>query len=122
MVTITGDERGAGTDANVFVTLFGEYGITPKVHLASKYDSSPLLFGTLDVGRLKLNVVLFCLFSHSTEKRYLVRLASTISTLCCAVVALPRLHELVAMDDCVRLNLYINKTLVKYWSTYTVDQ
>lgn len=37
VVTITGDERGAGTDANVFITLFGEYGITPKVHLASKY-------------------------------------------------------------------------------------
>lgn len=37
VVTITGDERGAGTDANVFVTLYGEYGITPKVHLASKW-------------------------------------------------------------------------------------
>ncbi|MED6234118.1 Lipoxygenase y domain-containing protein 1, partial [Ataeniobius toweri] len=36
VVTITGDERGAGTDANVFITLFGEYGITPKIHLASK--------------------------------------------------------------------------------------
>ncbi|KAM7415994.1 hypothetical protein PAMA_018188 [Pampus argenteus] len=36
VVTITGDERGGGTDANVFVTLFGDYGITPKVHLASK--------------------------------------------------------------------------------------
>lgn len=36
VVTITGDERGAGTDANVFVTLFGDYGNTPKVHLASK--------------------------------------------------------------------------------------
>uniref|UniRef100_A0A3Q4HDX9 Lipoxygenase homology PLAT domains 1b n=1 Tax=Neolamprologus brichardi TaxID=32507 RepID=A0A3Q4HDX9_NEOBR len=35
VVAITGDERGAGTDANVFITLFGEYGITPKVHLAS---------------------------------------------------------------------------------------
>ncbi|KAG5834328.1 hypothetical protein ANANG_G00260370, partial [Anguilla anguilla] len=34
VVTITGDVRGAGTDANVFVTLFGEYGTTPKVHLA----------------------------------------------------------------------------------------
>ncbi|XP_056889256.1 lipoxygenase homology domain-containing protein 1 [Takifugu flavidus] len=42
VVTITGDERGAGTDANVFVTLFGEYGITPKVHLASKYDFPPI--------------------------------------------------------------------------------
>ncbi|XP_061879941.1 lipoxygenase homology domain-containing protein 1-like [Entelurus aequoreus] len=38
VVTITGDERGAGTDANVFVTLFGEFGITPKVHLASNTE------------------------------------------------------------------------------------
>ncbi|KAG7237555.1 hypothetical protein INR49_032172, partial [Caranx melampygus] len=38
VVTITGDERGAGTDANVFVTLFGEYGITPKIHLASNTE------------------------------------------------------------------------------------
>ncbi|KAM4615981.1 lipoxygenase homology domain-containing protein 1 [Polymixia lowei] len=38
VVTITGDERGAGTDANVFITLFGEYGITPKVHLASNTE------------------------------------------------------------------------------------
>lgn len=36
VVTITGEVAGAGTDANIFVTLFGEYGITPKVHLASK--------------------------------------------------------------------------------------
>lgn len=36
VVTITGDVKGAGTDANVFVTLFGDYGVTPKVHLASK--------------------------------------------------------------------------------------
>uniref|UniRef100_A0A8C5H6N3 Lipoxygenase homology domain-containing protein 1-like n=1 Tax=Gouania willdenowi TaxID=441366 RepID=A0A8C5H6N3_GOUWI len=28
--------RGAGTDANVFITMFGDYGITPKVHLTSK--------------------------------------------------------------------------------------
>ncbi|XP_060929737.1 lipoxygenase homology domain-containing protein 1-like [Limanda limanda] len=36
VVTVTGDVKGAGTDANVFVTLFGEFGVTPKVHLASK--------------------------------------------------------------------------------------
>lgn len=69
VVTITGDERGAGTDANVFVTLFGEYGITPKVHLASKYEFAARLFGALGVVALKLNVVLFDLFFHSTEKR-----------------------------------------------------
>lgn len=33
---MTGDVKGAGTDANVFVTLFGDFGVTPKVHLASK--------------------------------------------------------------------------------------
>nr|XP_054587133.1 lipoxygenase homology domain-containing protein 1-like [Nothobranchius furzeri] len=38
VVTITGDERGAGTDANVFITLFGDYGITPKIHLASNTE------------------------------------------------------------------------------------
>ncbi|KAM6965464.1 lipoxygenase homology domain-containing protein 1 [Aplochiton taeniatus] len=38
VVTLTGDERGAGTDANVFVTLFGDYGITPKLHLASNTE------------------------------------------------------------------------------------
>ncbi|MEQ2300988.1 hypothetical protein AMECASPLE_031460, partial [Ameca splendens] len=35
VVTVTGDVKGAGTDANVFVTLFGEFGVSPKVHLAS---------------------------------------------------------------------------------------
>jgi len=36
VVTVTGDVKGAGTDANIFVTLFGDFGISPKVHLASK--------------------------------------------------------------------------------------
>lgn len=36
VVAVTGDVKGAGTDANVFVTLFGDFGLTPKVHLASK--------------------------------------------------------------------------------------
>ncbi|KAL2100046.1 hypothetical protein ACEWY4_004440 [Coilia grayii] len=36
VVTVTGDIKGAGTDTNVFVTLFGENGITPKIHLSSK--------------------------------------------------------------------------------------
>lgn len=37
VVTITGDVNGAGTDANIFITFFGDYGITPKLHLASKW-------------------------------------------------------------------------------------
>ncbi|KAM3842453.1 LOW QUALITY PROTEIN: lipoxygenase homology domain-containing protein 1 [Diretmus argenteus] len=36
VVVVTGDVKGAGTDANVFVTLFGDFGVTPKSHLASK--------------------------------------------------------------------------------------
>ncbi|CAG5986167.1 unnamed protein product [Menidia menidia] len=36
VVTVTGDVKGAGTDANIFVTLFGDFGVSPKVHLASK--------------------------------------------------------------------------------------
>ncbi|KTF89799.1 hypothetical protein cypCar_00010796 [Cyprinus carpio] len=35
VLTVTGDVKGAGTDANVFITLYGEFGVTPKVHLAS---------------------------------------------------------------------------------------
>lgn len=32
----TGDKAGAGTDAHVFVTLFGKRGQTPKTQLISK--------------------------------------------------------------------------------------
>uniref|UniRef100_A0A3Q2GRI5 Lipoxygenase homology PLAT domains 1a n=1 Tax=Cyprinodon variegatus TaxID=28743 RepID=A0A3Q2GRI5_CYPVA len=39
VVTVTGDVKGAGTDANVFVTLFGEFGVSPKVHLASSRNA-----------------------------------------------------------------------------------
>ncbi|XP_011477254.1 lipoxygenase homology domain-containing protein 1-like [Oryzias latipes] len=56
VVTITGNERGAGTDANVFVTLFGEYGITPKVHLASK-SRTAFENGKTDVFRIRTHNV-----------------------------------------------------------------
>ncbi|KAG7271688.1 hypothetical protein CRUP_025549 [Coryphaenoides rupestris] len=56
VVTITGDERGAGTDANVFVSLFGSYGITPKVHLASK-SRTAFERGKTDVFRIKTHNV-----------------------------------------------------------------
>lgn len=66
MVTITGDERGAGTDANVFVTLFGEYGIAPKVHLASKYDLFIWYFGR-GLARTKHCPILFLFPQHRKE-------------------------------------------------------
>ena len=34
---LTGDVRGAGTDANVFLTVFGERGRTPKTKLSNGY-------------------------------------------------------------------------------------
>ncbi|XP_010779871.1 lipoxygenase homology domain-containing protein 1-like [Notothenia coriiceps] len=60
VVIITGDERGAGTDANVFVTLFGDYGITPKVHLASnteKRSRTAFERGKTDVFRIRTHNV-----------------------------------------------------------------
>ncbi|XP_072215279.1 lipoxygenase homology domain-containing protein 1 [Excalfactoria chinensis] len=56
VVTVTGDVRGAGTDANVFVTLFGEFGITPKTHLTSK-SSTAFERSKTDVFRVKTNNV-----------------------------------------------------------------
>ncbi|KAL0965208.1 hypothetical protein UPYG_G00278200 [Umbra pygmaea] len=56
VVTVTGDVRGAGTDANVFVTLFGDYGITPKVHLASK-SRTAFEKNKTDVFRIKTHNV-----------------------------------------------------------------
>ncbi|XP_053910565.1 lipoxygenase homology domain-containing protein 1 [Cuculus canorus] len=60
VVTVTGDVRGAGTDANVFVTLFGEHGITPKTHLTSNADkrsSTAFERSKTDVFRVKTNNV-----------------------------------------------------------------
>ncbi|XP_060788698.1 lipoxygenase homology domain-containing protein 1 [Neoarius graeffei] len=60
VVTITGEVAGAGTDANIFVTLFGDYGITPKVHLASnteKRNRTAFEKGKTDVFRIKTHNV-----------------------------------------------------------------
>uniref|UniRef100_G1PCE3 Lipoxygenase homology PLAT domains 1 n=1 Tax=Myotis lucifugus TaxID=59463 RepID=G1PCE3_MYOLU len=56
VVTATGDVRGAGTDANVFITIFGENGLSPKLHLTSKSKSA---FGkaNTDVFRVRTNNV-----------------------------------------------------------------
>ncbi|XP_066499349.1 lipoxygenase homology domain-containing protein 1 [Hoplias malabaricus] len=56
VVTVSGDVPGAGTDANVFISLFGEYGITPKLHLASK-NRTAFEKGKTDVFRIKTHNV-----------------------------------------------------------------
>ncbi|XP_056301849.1 lipoxygenase homology domain-containing protein 1-like [Danio aesculapii] len=56
VVTVTGDVKGAGTDANVFVTMFGEFGVSPKVHLASK-SRTAFEKNKTDVFRIKTHNV-----------------------------------------------------------------
>ncbi|KAG7241182.1 hypothetical protein INR49_025925, partial [Caranx melampygus] len=56
VVTVTGDVKGAGTDANVFVTLFGDFGVTPKIHLASK-SRTAFEKNKTDVFRIKTHNV-----------------------------------------------------------------
>ena len=53
MSTITGDVRGAGTDANVFITVFGKKGRTPKIQLTNGSDSFER--GQTDVFKIKTN-------------------------------------------------------------------
>ncbi|XP_059398613.1 lipoxygenase homology domain-containing protein 1 [Carassius carassius] len=56
VVTVTGDVKGAGTDANVFITMYGEFGVTPKVHLASK-SRTAFEKNKTDVFRIKTHNV-----------------------------------------------------------------
>ncbi|KAM9632188.1 lipoxygenase homology domain-containing protein 1 isoform 3-T3 [Trichechus inunguis] len=56
VVTTTGDVRGAGTDANVFITIFGENGLSPKLHLTSKSESA-FEKANVDVFRVRTNNV-----------------------------------------------------------------
>uniref|UniRef100_A0A452T4T2 Lipoxygenase homology domains 1 n=1 Tax=Ursus maritimus TaxID=29073 RepID=A0A452T4T2_URSMA len=56
VVTATGDVRGAGTDANVFITLFGENGLSPKLHLTSRSESA-FEKANVDVFRVRTNNV-----------------------------------------------------------------
>ncbi|KAM8782296.1 lipoxygenase homology domain-containing protein 1 isoform 3-T3 [Rhynchonycteris naso] len=56
VITATGDVRGAGTDANVFITIFGENGLSPKLHLTSK-SKSAFAKANVDVFRVRTNNV-----------------------------------------------------------------
>uniref|UniRef100_A0A2K6TP14 Lipoxygenase homology domain-containing protein 1 n=1 Tax=Saimiri boliviensis boliviensis TaxID=39432 RepID=A0A2K6TP14_SAIBB len=56
VVIATGDVRGAGTDANVFITLFGENGLSPKLQLTSKSESA-FEKANVDVFRVRTNNV-----------------------------------------------------------------
>ena len=55
-MTVTGDVMGGGTNANVFITLFGKTGTTRKIHLK---NNSKTMFnrGSSDTFRVKTNCV-----------------------------------------------------------------
>ena len=56
VVVVTGSLKGAGTDANVYMTLFGKSGQTPKLHLKSNKKTA-FDKGATDVFNLKTNCV-----------------------------------------------------------------
>jgi len=60
IITITGDRVGAGTDANVFITIYGTRGQTEKMPLKSKTvdtfergQSDVFVIGGVDIGTMK---------------------------------------------------------------------
>ncbi|XP_071500737.1 lipoxygenase homology domain-containing protein 1-like [Diadema antillarum] len=57
VVTITGDRKGAGTDANVYITLFGLRGTSKKMQLAGRPNTNPFERGTSDIFQLTCNNV-----------------------------------------------------------------
>lgn len=70
VVTVSGDVKGAGTDANVFVTLFGDFGVSPKVHLASKWVERVVTSQISCLG--KESVYIFFLFNFGSLINLLV--------------------------------------------------
>ena len=56
VVTVTGERRGAGTNAKVFMTLFGKSGSSGKVHLTNT-TKSMFDAGSSDTFRFKSNCV-----------------------------------------------------------------
>lgn len=59
MIVITGDDKGAGTDANVFITIFGSNGDSGKRQLTKKFQNlfergktNRFILELLDLGEL----------------------------------------------------------------------
>jgi hypothetical protein len=53
IVTVTGNVKGAGTDANVFITLFGKTGQTPKLQLKNSSSENQFERNQSDIFVLK---------------------------------------------------------------------
>ncbi|XP_030851144.1 lipoxygenase homology domain-containing protein 1 isoform X2 [Strongylocentrotus purpuratus] len=57
VVTVTGDRKGAGTDSNAYITLYGIRGTSKKMQLPTKPGTNPFERGTSDIFQLKCNNV-----------------------------------------------------------------
>lgn len=55
-MVVTGNPKGGGTDANVFVTLYGKSGQTPKLHLKSNKKTA-FDRGATDVFNQRTNCI-----------------------------------------------------------------
>ncbi|XP_078666046.1 lipoxygenase homology domain-containing protein 1-like isoform X1 [Branchiostoma floridae x Branchiostoma belcheri] len=53
VVTVTGDCRGGGTDANVFITLYGKKGTTARLPLRNRHKSKTFERGRSDIFIIK---------------------------------------------------------------------
>jgi hypothetical protein len=57
IVVVTGDILNAGTDSNVFITIFGKTGATAKTHLKSVKSKQPFQQGTSNLFKIHSNCV-----------------------------------------------------------------
>jgi len=57
VVTVTGNARGAGTNANVFITIFGKTGQTPKLQLRNSNSDEVFKRNQSDIFLLKTKCV-----------------------------------------------------------------
>lgn len=57
IVIVTGDILNAGTDSNVFITIFGKTGATAKVHLKNVKNKLPFQQGTSNLFKIHSNCV-----------------------------------------------------------------
>ena len=57
VVTVTGNARGAGTDANVYLTIFGKSGQTPRLQLRNSNCDQMFERNQSDVFLLKTKCV-----------------------------------------------------------------
>ncbi|KAL4225448.1 Lipoxygenase y domain-containing protein 1 [Mactra antiquata] len=57
VAVVTGDKQNAGTDSNVFITIFGKTGATAKTHLKCVKSKTPFQTGTSELVKIHSNCV-----------------------------------------------------------------